>query len=549
MPSSTSVNDHEQPLHHSDNSFVGDMKYSAYLAPERHPESKLMSPPSLSASVTPPPSSHIPPQSASMPLVIQAQDERIEQRHTLTPSLPTMSSPPPTVGGPVASRREPSHVSEYNLPTANHMTDASPAELRTLLQNSVSEVDRLKALLRDAQTSAAHFKLQYKLLSIESDETAMRMAVEQDMIKREVDFLRSAEQKHKQHDQHERSMLGGQGNEHITQLALAPEMKQCCQMLQSENDVLRRRLRRAKKVILHRDGEIASLSEESDRLKSRIRENRELFNRLLRPGRSHESATSRNIDALVTTPGRMLQTRVGNSMAAQLGRTPTGGEDTFAALLLADQVLSQEHASAPTTPVRRRPPPPRPSHLGHHRGSQSLSSLPPVPRPSELAPQIDGGLLPPAQLAEPELRTVNVSVHAGKHDRRHSRDSTISASEVEASTPPTRHQSTGRGDIVQESQASQLARQILRRSPEMKRDGSSKLAEKTQSLSQAKIHGQARKPGVDYQSDEMLGKRKALHEAKRTDRQGSSEETRQTKRSKTAEVVGLGIRAWGSSRS
>jgi hypothetical protein len=188
-------------------------------------------------------------------------------------------------------------------------------------------------------------------------------------------------------------------------------------------------------------------------------------------------------------------------MAAPLVSGDTGGRDTFAALLLADQVLSQESASAHSTPT---PAPlwPRARHSGHTRGTQSLSSLPsthPLMRPlPAIADNIPRLPLSPHHPVPSQLGNIHITysndeftalpsrghvagsphIDDDQHERQprqgmESTDSTISASsEAEDTVQAAPHERPRLSSdsfaavdtyTVQESQASQLTTHLLRR--------------------------------------------------------------------------------------
>src|SRR5436190_21400753 len=73
------------------------------------------------------------------------------------------------------------------------------------------------------------------------------------------------------------------------------------------------------------------------------------------------------------TPQRKTATRYPDNSRSQVSRI--GSQDPFAALLAADQVLSGEAASVPSTPRNRT----QKQHHGHARGTHSMSSLPATP--------------------------------------------------------------------------------------------------------------------------------------------------------------------------
>jgi acetyl-CoA acyltransferase 1 len=142
-------------------------------------------------------------------------------------------------------------------------------------------------------------------------------------------------------------------------------------------------------------------------------------------------------------------------------------QEPFAALLLADRVLSQENNSAPSTPiVSRRADPHTP--IRHSRGVQSLSSLPSTPRSSR-PHNSNSTLLPSAPISEAQEKHTPSQrreyAHSRQYERRRkSRDSTISASDSEEIARATRAYRE-ESEEVQASQASQSATEMLRLDP------------------------------------------------------------------------------------
>ncbi|KAI9827840.1 MAG: hypothetical protein M1832_004329 [Thelocarpon impressellum] len=500
-------------------------------------QGKYFSPPPPH-SMTPPPSTQVPQRLPSLSPPPTLADAQAAPGRTPTPTS-LLSSPPPTV--PQLRKQDSAAEPAYELPSPEQVSSASAGDLRSMLQTSVSELQKLR-------TSAAHYKLQHTLLSIEMDEAVKRMAVEHEMTRREVEVLQVADQAQRQRHQqssYSPSPTPAQRQESSSQAQLAAELKQHCAVLQAENDQLRRRLRRAKKVIVQKDGDVTSLQEDNQRLRKRIKENREHVNRLRRPGGLYDTATPRQADTVPATPQHDPPKHPGGSRSGQVASTRTDREDTFAALLLADQVLSQETNSVPSTPTRARPP--KPSHLGHSRGSHSMSSLQPMPRPSHPLTSSSSTLLSPVVFSSPGVSAARSTqiVEQGRQQqrRRESRDSTISASEGEGEgTPRARYQDeTEEDEVVAESQASQMATALLRRaSAASAASARANPAGKTSGLLQTKLFGRVSKPGLDKPGTAKahLGKRKGAPE----DEAGHGESLeRKSRRNRTGGDVGLGI--------
>jgi hypothetical protein len=472
---------------------------------------KYNSPP-LPSSMTPPPSSQPPKR-----LVPDSPLAR-----ATTPTTSNLSSPPSAFM--YGSRRETSPGATYTAPTAQQISDASTADLRELLQATIAEVNRLEIDSREARMSAAHYKLQHNLLSIETEEAAKRMEVEHEMTRREVEVLQMAE-----HARQARQELTSPVNSISGRYIL--ELKEFCRNFDRENALLHQRLERAKKVIAQKDDDLNAILEENRSLVRRIRENREHLNRMKSPGGIYAAATPRNSTNtnFPVTPQqyRCTPKQTPQSMHQDHDERP----DSFAALLLADKVLNQENNSAPSTPTLSRQPPR--THIRHSRGVQSLSSLPSKPVQSRFSTE-NTGLLPPVQLAlqsEPRYRTQqqNFSDLPRKERRRKSRDSTISAEDVEDIAAEISNESSD--EDITESQASQTATAMLRRDPResMEVVGSPVpfVATETSSLLQSKILGNITKPGIE--------KRKRMDDT--SDLQKKKMRARQP-------AIGLGIGSW-----
>ncbi|KAI9700787.1 MAG: hypothetical protein M1836_002156 [Candelina mexicana] len=470
--------------------------------------SKYSSPPPPSSSMTPPPSSQLS-HLAPSPL-------RHDSHTTILPAS-HLSSPPETIKPALPF----THTGNSGtVLSTDEIANASPAELRSLVTD-------LSVELQGARTSAAHHKLQHSLLSIETSEAANRMEVEHEMTRREVEVLmaeknrRSVASSPYQHQPETHSSPAGR---------LASELKAHCEALQSENELLQRRLRKAKKMITQRDGEVAALSEDNERLRKRIKDNREHLNQLRSPGGIYQNLTPRVESLTPRTPRQQ-----GSARSANVGSARTGGRgDPFAALILADQVLSQESASVPSTPTRSRP---TKQHLGHHRGAHSLSSLPSTPQKSRPA-TANSALLPAANIPPINTRFARTGPptqqpRESEYSRQESRDSTISASDIGDDVQPT-----SSSEELPDSQASQLASRMLKVAPEEKVEvvGTPPPAGSSSKLLQSKLFGNVQKGGV-----ERLEKRKRGSE--NIDRAAVGKKT------KTGSGVGLGIGEWMGSQA
>ncbi|KAI9786110.1 MAG: hypothetical protein M1839_007520 [Geoglossum umbratile] len=474
-----------------------------------------------SSSMTPPPSSQIPPRSLSPSSSPPRQSNSVVGGISTLPS--SLASPPATVQPPQRDSRPVTlqNATSDILPALDQpMITSSPTELQAALRASSSKVIELTNLLNEARMSAAHYKLQHNLLTIETEEAAKRMEVEHEMTKREVEILRF-----RQHQSGDTQHASGAYMPNIRQLN--SELEQHCQNLEQNADLLRHRLRQAKKLILLRNGEVQMLTEQNEMLRKRIRDNREHLNQLRRPGGLYDPNPPRQTETAPVTPQRSAVKPTGASRHGHINNDQEERQDTFAALLLADQVLSQETTSAPSTPTRNRPSKPRYHSRDHH----SLSSLHSTPRQSQLASSNSNGLLPPVSLqSTPKTPSKKQVEDAPRQKRRESRDSTISASEKGGDTSDE--------DAVSEPAASRLATSLLRRSPGQTIEVIPTPSPRSTGLLQGKLFGRVVKPGVDRSPISL----------KRKGEIGGDGE-KDSKRMKTNQAIGLGIGGWGSPSS
>jgi hypothetical protein len=336
-------------------------------------------------------------------------------------------------------------------PTQEQILSATTEELQDMLKAVLVENSRLALRVGEARMSAAHYKLQHNLLSIESEEALKRMEVEHEMTRREVQVLQE-------------NKRDSASTEYIS------KMKEYCKSLEDDNLGLCRRVEKAKRLIEEKEDQLLDAQEEIRRLQDRIRTNREHFNVLRSPGGPLHISTPKTGPSTPqqyrTTPKHTPAT---NRSVRYVRERTHDNQEKFNALILAGSVLSQENNSAPSTPVLgRRPEARTPSR--HNRGVQSLSSLPTTPG-SGRSQNATSTLLPSAQFSpESEARTLSHAVnHQSRHRRRKSRDSTISASDNEeigrSSGNPTQNSFRQESEEIQESQASQSATEMLRADP------------------------------------------------------------------------------------
>ena len=348
-----------------------------------------------------------------------------------------------------------------------------------MLEAALKQNEKLGALLGEARMSAAHYKLQHNLLTIESEEALKRMEVEHDMTRREVQVLQ----------------LNGQGRE---VMEYVQRLKSYCKSLEEDHVSISRRLEKAKKLIVAKDEEILDLKEENKRFVERIRQNREHINVLRSPGGPLHASTPKFSPATPqqhrSTPKQTPNT---NRSIRYHHSTQQDNQDRFDVLLQASSVMSQENNSAPSTPVvSRRPGPKTPSR--HHRGVLSLSSLPTTPKSGRS--QASYSTLLPSAVISPRIEPRTANSHSrtalpqSAKRRRKSRDSTISVEDQEEIAHTLGNSYYREESEIPESQASQNATSMLRADPResfgevvKSRTSTPNPGEKT--LHQAKIFG------------------------------------------------------------
>lgn len=432
-------------------------------------------PPPPGSSMTPPPSSQAP-----HPTAHNSSAPKDPVR-TPTPTHSHLSSPPPTVKAVNALPN--SMASQSNQ---EKIGDLSIEELREKLEEALISC-------HDAKASAAHAKLQLNLLQFQYSEDVKRKDVELDMVRKEVEVLRNQTPR-------PNGSLITPVTPHPHPLAtLSPDdeqnviLRNRCTALEIENDNLRGQL---EDVETHWQEREQELLEENRRLRERIRDNRKHINQI-RQANGLPDGTPGSIFTTPRTVGRVTQ-----PPSSAFSTSKSRGDDAFSALLLADQVLSQEANTTPSTPTPHQP---RRSLHGHHRGTHSLSSLPTTPLQARSSPQSarrQALYHTPTTTRTPQApQTAPVS----RHRRRESRDSTISASELDDHVNARDDDDVSSApdlDEVAESRASQEAASLLRKSSSFGRPPTASSSQrsihvpKTSGLLQSKIVGQVTKPGA-----------------------------------------------------
>ena len=440
---------------------------------------------------------------------------------TPTPPPPPSSQPPDTTHLTSPSPPPTTTTAKLSSPPAaalfsqDHVDNAAPDELRAM-------VDSLSAALRDMRLSAAHYKLQYNMAVMESHEAASRMAVELAMAHRELDVLQQADKNRRLAPPPQHASLHESAN--AANVIIMAEMDRHNQALQSENQQLRHLLDQQKRAAEHRDGAIASLVDENDRLKTRIRKNRDHMAPFLEHMHGHISPRS-----IMGTPQQPTPRHRMGRMPPPLSSDNMRGPNNFEALLLADKMLSQDTTTAPTTPMRSAH---TPRGRSHQRGAISMSSLPNTPNRA-YHPYARVPRTPPTHTPTAVPQSAPPAHYQQKpvHQRRQSSNSTITASSVDDDEEACTDLET---DQVNESQASQMATTMLRHAPPAKPASAPQTAGSSQ-LIQSKIFGQVKK-GHGLTRPTELDKRR-LQSADQQQQQHASP----TKRGRLDLGVGLGI--------
>lgn len=434
------------------------MQADGPAAPNRTAAAFVSPPPPSSSDMTPPPSSQTP--------IVAATPVR----HTRAASSPAFASPPASVDQTLCNV----YGASENLPSTTDIDNADVENVRKLAKE-------LLVVAQEYRMSAAHIKLQNRLLSLTSSEAVKRAEVEQRLARREVEILQSEEYRNRQ----AATVKSGQS----TDSSQLDQARDRIRELEQQNATLDRRLRRAKRLIEEDKDKTELLIEENIRLKKRIRENREHFTLMLDHG-----AISHSPHTEFVSPQRRPRDQAPESARSKFNRVES--QDPFAALLAADQVLSREPGSVPSTPAKNRD---HRNYYNHTRGTHSLSSLPITPR-QRLENTDELPFLTPAHHNDAPH---NIELSSGL-DRR-DRDSTISASDVEEALTD---------EDVPASQASSLATSMLRRHPPSFQETSSLSTNvgKSSTLLQTKLFGQVRKSGVQRSNEGDLKRKPSVDE-------------------------------------
>lgn len=383
---------------------------------------------------------------------------------------------PPT---PTTTRRN----ATKDLPSMQHIDQADIAELRQMTKHLVHD-------LTDSRITVANSRLQHHLLLLEADQAAERAEVERQLSRNQVDMLRKKQTRP--------TAVGAAAVQPPTQLEQLHQQFRDLEHHSRALEELCDKLKAEKELQAER---IQSLQEHNSLLVTRIKENRAHF------------AHFRERSPMFHSP-RQAYTTPRRKVPRYHEDTPT--HNTFAALIAADQILSQESAaSVPSTPTK--------SHAvrfkhGHTRGAHSLSSMP-TPQSAQRPSTSDGFIGSQLMFSAPGSQLVQESA---ERESRQDRDSTISISD---------NDNTQDRNEAMQSQASSLAADMLRKNPsgyDLARQTQD--AEKSSNLLQSKLFGPVKKSG--HASDAATLKRQYGF---------SDSQQSPGKKARTGEQVGLGI--------
>jgi hypothetical protein len=276
-----------------------------------------------------------------------------------TPSpIGLLASPPPTTKQDQEALAI--MATTNDIPTEEQIDGASMVELRQM-------VSEMSLSLKEARTSAAHYNLQHSMLMIESSKANNALAVELEMMQRELEVLQEADIRRRD------TASPRQRIEAAAHKDLINDLNKQINILNSEIQRQQLVVAQLQRSLENRSDRITSLEEQNERLRHRIRTNRDHMNGIIESVRDRSPISAMNTPSKsyyntpnrgpLSTPARRTERRDTNNMA-------------FDVLLLADKVISQETATAPSTPKSGHT---RTKGSGHVRGTHSLSSLPSTP--------------------------------------------------------------------------------------------------------------------------------------------------------------------------
>lgn len=397
---------------------------------------------------------------------------------SITPSSrpPTshLSSPPLTVGARIDVTR--AVEKDILSVSSERIRQASPEGLRSIIAD-------LMPALQEARTDAAHYRLQYQMLTIESAEAVERIQVEMDMAQRELEVLQATEQQQEPVEQQPSPLKAAEVDPSVRSIhvdlynAIIKEI----QDLKSRDFHHEATIALQKRMIVQQESEIASMTDRIVMLRERLQENRDHLNRYRRGTSAMPEGTPRSERS---TPYR--------APSATYGRE----QRPFAALLHATDLMSHQPPATPSTPKRKRT----------HGPSMPTTPQTVQPRMSHNAyetPQSSHTVHLKVPMSAPAPRMpflANIARAANEVQRAHESDGTVSASddsEAETEVPDQE-------DHLAESQASLLASDLLRTPTRL---STQRNVSGGQPLTQSRLFGQVKKSGLQREDAERQTKR------------------------------------------
>lgn len=299
-------------------------------------------------------SSLTPPPSAQVSSNVRAKS------HTPISSGSHMSTPPPTID--VLSQDSTGHSAGgfARALTSDQIANATADELRI-------KVAEMQAAYQEAKMTAAHHRLQYRMLAQESAAAIERMAVEARMVQCENEVIHVAEQARASAVPTRSPPL--QEGFIPVQKNLYQQMCRDIQQLSEANASLETEHRYQEKLIFRQDNEIAGLTDKVLLLRDRIRERRDHHSRARSETLGIYHPDSPKLMSAYTTP---RGERISN----------LGQPQPFDALLQASKMASiNERKRKAVTDMSR-------GKKGHTRNVHSLTSLPVTPNRSRKQPPL-----------------------------------------------------------------------------------------------------------------------------------------------------------------
>ncbi|KAI1001471.1 hypothetical protein K3495_g6729 [Podosphaera aphanis] len=299
-------------------------------------------------------------------------------------------------------------------PTFEQLKSASIEELKEILNKTYNENKKLETAAIEARKNAAHHKLQFNLLTIESQEALNRLQVENFMLRQETEVLR-------------------QNSHNSARAKYIEKLREYCRFTENDNVITHHRLNKTKKIIKIQAIRLASAREEITLLKGRIRQNRQHINEMRSPGGplhyiSMPDTRSITLDKFCRTPG--CNHSLKESHSPQCQDTSRKNKENLNALLLAGSILNQRSNSIPSTPVMAHFRPPM-APMYHNDKKRPFSDYSNSLCCSQNSNPV---LLPSVQFNSDIDLDVLIGTNSDNYSRerrRTTRDSTISASDAE----------------------------------------------------------------------------------------------------------------------